>query len=65
MNRRVSVSGVGTGIDLATATHFAGCHAQVVIIGQCTNMLEHAAEVIGGVFPDAPPPRPGCRPGPA
>ncbi|VWC87823.1 hypothetical protein [Burkholderia lata] len=55
MNRLVSVSGGGAGIDPATATHFAQRHAQVVVIGGCTNVLEHAAEAIGGVFPDAPP----------
>ncbi|AYQ40923.1 putative 3-oxacyl-ACP reductase [Burkholderia aenigmatica] len=54
MNRRVSVRGGGTGIDPATATHCAQRNAQVVIIGLRANVLEHAAEAIERVFPDAP-----------
>lgn len=63
MSRLVSVSGDGAGIELATVMHFAQRNAQVVIIGQRANVMEHVAEVIGGMFPDAPPPRPGRRPG--
>ncbi|VWB82549.1 putative 3-oxacyl-ACP reductase [Burkholderia lata] len=55
MNRRVSVSGGGTGVDPATATYFARRNAQAVIIGRRTNVPEHSAEAIGGVFPDARP----------
>ncbi|VWD32461.1 putative 3-oxacyl-ACP reductase [Burkholderia lata] len=55
MNRRVPVSGGGTGVDPATATYFARRNAQAVIIGRRTNVLEHSAEAIGGVFPDARP----------
>lgn len=63
MNRQVSVSGGRTGIDSATAMHCVQRNAQVVIIGQRANVLEHAAEAIGGVFPDVRPPRPDCRTG--
>lgn len=61
MNRLVSVSGGGTGIGPAMAMHCAQRNAQVVIVivGQRANVLEHAAEVIGGVFPDARPTVPG------
>ncbi|AOJ42316.1 hypothetical protein WJ23_31050 [Burkholderia lata] len=55
MNRQVSVSGGRTGIDSATAMHFVQRNAQVVLIGQRENVLEHAAEAIGGVFRGAPP----------
>ncbi|MBN3736105.1 hypothetical protein [Burkholderia sp. Tr-20390] len=61
MSRLVSVSGDGTGVDLATAMNAAQCNAQVVIIGRRANVLEHAAEAIDGVFPDVRPPRPDCR----
>ncbi|WP_420212305.1 hypothetical protein ACN8ZM_21465 [Burkholderia aenigmatica] len=57
MNRLVPVRGGGTGIGPATAMHGAQRNAQVVIVivGQRANVLEHAAEAIGGVFPDARP----------
>ncbi len=61
MTRRDESAGVGAwrrdGNRPATAMHGAQRNAQVVIVivGQRANVLEHAAEVIGGVFPDARP----------
>ena len=54
MSRLVSVSGDGTGNDVATAMNVAQRNAQVVIIGQPANVLEHVTEAIGGVFTDVP-----------
>jgi len=55
MNRRVPLSGGGTGVDPATATHFARRNAPAVIIGRRANVPEHATDAIGGVFSDARP----------